>query len=185
MKNEVLIAGFGGQGILLMGRLLAEAAMKDGYHATWFPSYGPEMRGGTANCTIIFSDEEIGSPIAASYDLVIAMNQPSLERFGPKVRPGGHLLVNSSMVPIKCDRRDIQCAYVPAVTIAGQMAQERVANVVMLGSLLGVCPAPTLPAYEEAIRSIIGVKKPELVKINLDALLAGRAAVEEQLCAAV
>ncbi len=185
MKNEVLIAGFGGQGILMMGRLLAEAAMKEGYHATWFPSYGPEMRGGTANCTVIFSDEEIGSPIAASYDIVIAMNQPSLERFGPKVRPGGHLLVNRSMVPINCERRDIQCAYVPAVTIAGQMAQERVANVVMLGSLLSICPAPTLAAYEEAIRSIIGVKKPEFVKINLDALMAGKAAVEEQMCAAV
>ncbi len=179
MKKDVLIAGFGGQGILLMGRLLAEAAMNDGYHATWFPSYGPEMRGGTANCITIFSDEEIGSPIAAQYDIVIAMNQPSLERFGPMVRPGGHLLVNSSMVPIQCERRDISCAYVPAVTIAGQMAQERVANVVMLGSLLAVCPAPCAEAYEAAVESIIGVKKPELVEINLAALQAGKEAVEQ------
>jgi 2-oxoglutarate ferredoxin oxidoreductase subunit gamma len=176
MKKEVIIAGFGGQGILLMGRLLAEAAMNDGYHATWFPSYGPEMRGGTANCMTIFSDEEIGSPIAAQYDVVIAMNQPSLERFEPRVRAGGVLLVNSSMVPIKSDRRDVSAVYIPAVSIAGQLAQEKVANVVMLGALLAVCPTPQVSAYEQAIGSLIGLKKPDLVKINLAALHAGRQA---------
>lgn len=174
MKTDVIIAGFGGQGILLMGRLLAEAAMRDGYHATWFPSYGPEMRGGTANCTTIFSDEEIGSPVASRYDIVIAMNQPSLERFGPRVRPGGQLLINSSMVPIRWEHDDVQVSYVPALDLARRTGQERVANVVMLGSLLAVSPIPRHEAYERAIEFLIGAKKPDLIQINLAALDAGR-----------
>ena len=184
MKEECLIAGFGGQGILLMGRLLAEAAMTDGYHATWFPSYGPEMRGGTANCTTIFSDEEIGSPVAAQFDVLIAMNQPSLERFAPRIRPGGILLVNSSMVPVRCDRRDIRIVYIPAAQIAAKTGQERVANVVMLGGLLGTCAAPSDAAYESAIRSLIGGKKPELVTLNVEALHAGRDWARRELVAA-
>ena len=181
MKKEILIAGFGGQGILLMGRLLAEASMNDGYHATWFPSYGPEMRGGTANCTTIFSDEEIGSPIAATYDVAIAMNQPSLERFGPLVRPGGVLLVNSSMIPVKSDRRDIQLVDVPTLEIAGRIGQERVANVVMLGAFLAVYSMPTEAACHRAVESLIGKKKPQLVQTNILALQAGREAAEAQL----
>jgi 2-oxoglutarate ferredoxin oxidoreductase subunit gamma len=173
MKEEVLIAGFGGQGILLMGQLLAEAAMEEGRHATWFPSYGPEMRGGTANCTTIYSDEEIGSPIAAAYDVVIAMNQPSLERFAPQVRPGGALLVNETMVPVRCERKDIETVYVPAGRIAGELGNERVANVVMLGALLGARGRPSVEAVEQAIRSVIGKRHAKLVDVNCAALRAG------------
>ena len=180
MKQETLIAGFGGQGILLMGRLLAEAAMNEGYHATWFPSYGPEMRGGTANCTVVFSDEEIGSPIAGHYDVVIAMNQPSLERFGPLVRAGGLLLINASMIPVAVDRADIDVLRIPALEIAGQTGNERVSNVVMLGALLAARPAPTSDAYESAITSVMGEKKPELITANINALHAGGKAAERQ-----
>lgn len=176
MKQDVLIAGFGGQGVLLMGQLLAEGAMHTGYFATWFPSYGPEMRGGTANCTTIFSDEEIGAPISATYDAVIAMNQPSLERFAPKVRAGGWLLVNESMVPIRCDRADIGTLYLPAADIARSLEAERVANVVMLGALLGVRPTLPIESLDEAVRSVIGKKRPEMIDLNMKALRAGREA---------
>ncbi|TWT44110.1 Pyruvate synthase subunit PorC [Phycisphaerae bacterium RAS1] len=177
MKEEILIAGFGGQGILLMGRILAEAAMYDGYHATWFPSYGPEMRGGTANCITILSDDEIGSPIVNTYDIAVVMNQPSLERFGPKVRPGGLVLVNSSMVPVRFNRTDVEVAYVPAAAIAKAAGIERGQNIVMLGALLGArCPL-TMERVENAIRENIGRKHPEAVDRNLAALHAGREAV--------
>lgn len=183
MTQEVLIAGFGGQGILLMGRILAEAAMNDGYHATWFPSYGPEMRGGTANCITILSDEEIGSPIVNRYDVAVVMNQPSLERFGPKVRPGGLILVNESMVPIRYERQEVQVLYVPAAMIAKVAGIERAQNIVMLGALLGArCPL-AVECVENAIRENISRKHPEAVEKNLAALRAGRDTVAQPAAA--
>ncbi|MCK6457080.1 MAG: 2-oxoacid:acceptor oxidoreductase family protein [Phycisphaerae bacterium] len=181
MKEEVLIAGFGGQGILLMGQLLAEAAMQEELYATWFPSYGPEMRGGTANCTVVFSSEEIGSPIAAQYSVVIAMNQPSLERFAPRVRSGGVLLVNASMVPVPYEREGITVLYIPAAEIAHDLGQPKVGNVVMLGSLLGARPALPIGAVEAAIRTVIGRKHADAIDVNLSALCAGRDAALERL----
>lgn len=181
MKEEVLIAGFGGQGILLMGQLLAEAAMQEELYATWFPSYGPEMRGGTANCTVVFSSEEIGSPIAAQYSVVIAMNQPSLERFAPRVRSGGVLLVNASMVPVPYEREGITVLYIPAAEIAHDLGQPKVGNVVMLGSLLGARPALPIGAVEAAIRTVIGRKHADAIDVNLSALWAGRDAALERL----
>jgi 2-oxoglutarate ferredoxin oxidoreductase subunit gamma len=185
MRRDVLIAGFGGQGILLMGQLIAEAAMDDGFYVTWFPSYGPEMRGGTANCTTVYSDEEIGSPIAADYDAVIAMNQPSVERFGPLIRQGGKLLVNESMVPIHYERAGIEVVSVPTAEIARAAGAERVGNVVMLGALLGLLPDLRIESIDAAVRRMIGRKRPELIDTNLAALRAGRATVcEQQLTAA-
>ncbi|MFO0974219.1 MAG: 2-oxoacid:acceptor oxidoreductase family protein [Phycisphaerae bacterium] len=174
MKESIVVAGFGGQGILLVGQILAEAAMIDGLHTTWFPSYGPEMRGGTANCTTIISDEEIGSPISARYDAAIVMNQPSLERFGPAIEPGGALLVNASMVPVRSERTDLRAAYVAAADIARQVGNERVANVIMLGALLGLRPVISLAAADAAIQSVIGKKHPQLVELNQRAMRAGR-----------
>lgn len=176
MKRVVLIAGFGGQGILLIGQILADAAMRDGFHTTWFPSYGPEMRGGTANCTTVYSDDEIGSPIESTYDVVIAMNQPSLERFGPKVRPGGALLVNASMVPVRLGRHDILEKYIPARDLARNAGNERSANVVMLGALRALGGTVSKEALAAAISAIIGKKHSELVAVNLAALDAGCAA---------
>lgn len=180
MKQEVLIAGFGGQGILLMGQLMAEAAMRQNYYATWFPSYGPEMRGGTANCITIFSDEEIGSPISARYDTVIVMNQPSLERFAKAARPGGRLLANSSMIPIRCDRDDIHAVYIAANDMAREIGNERFANVVMLGAFLADRPELRLEIVERTIESVIGARKPDLVSLNLQALRAGLDAARQE-----
>ncbi len=179
MKHEVLIAGFGGQGILLMGRMLAEAAMDQGLFATWFPSYGPEMRGGTANCTTMFSDEEIGSPVSSSYSAVLVMNQPSLERFSRSARRGGLLLVNESLVPVRCARADIVAHYIPAGLIARSAGAERSANVVMLGAFLGATDALPLPRVEAAIARLIGGKRPELLEANFAALRGGY----EHVCA--
>ncbi|MBK8270929.1 MAG: 2-oxoacid:acceptor oxidoreductase family protein [Planctomycetes bacterium] len=176
MKRDVLIAGFGGQGVLLMGQLLAEAAMDEGFHVTWFPSYGPEMRGGTANCTTVYSDEEIGSPISSKYDFVIAMNQPSMERFAPRVRTGGFLLVNASMVPVRCSDQSISAIYVPTAEIAREVGNERVGNVVMLGALLGLDAGLGLESLAGAIERVIGKKRPDAIEANLAALHAGRAA---------
>ena len=179
MRHDVLIAGFGGQGVLLMGQLIAEAAMDEGLHVTWFPSYGPEMRGGTANCTTVYSDEEIGSPIAAQYDYVIAMNQPSMERFSPHVRPGGTLLVNESMVPVRYEHDEIRVIYVPLAEIANQVGNERVGNVAMLGAFLALEPSLGSDAFEKAIRQVIGIKRADTLDANLAALRAGRRAVIE------
>lgn len=180
MKQEVLIAGFGGQGILLMGQLMAEAAMRQNYYATWFPSYGPEMRGGTANCVTIFSDEEIGSPISSMYDTVIVMNQPSLERFAKRVRPGGHLLVNSSIIPIRCERTDISVLYIAANDIARDAGSERFANVVMLGAFLAGRPELRTEIVEKTIEAVIGAKKPDVVRGNVSALRAGIGAAQRE-----
>ncbi len=183
MKEEVLIAGFGGQGILTMGQLMANAAMYDGLYATWFPSYGPEMRGGTANCTTVFSDEEIGSPIAAIYDTVIVMNQPSLERFGPKVRKGGLLIIDESMVPIRCHRTDVTAIYVPASPLARDAGIERAANVVLLGAFLGIKGKPSVQSVENVIRDLVGAKRPHLIEPNLKALQVGIRIAQERTSA--
>lgn len=177
MLEEVLIAGFGGQGILLMGKLLAEAAMQEGLSATWLPSYGPEMRGGTANCIVAFSDDEIGSPVAAAYDAVIVMNEPSLVKFESQVRPGGTLLVNRSMVPIATSRKDVIAHYVPAADIAEQAGEGRCANVVMIGALHGLRPRMSEAAFEKALRYAFSPKGESVVAANLRAFRAGREAI--------
>lgn len=178
MIEETLIAGFGGQGVLLSGKLLAHAALAAGFETTWFPSYGPEMRGGTANCTVIFGDEEIGSPIASAYDTIIVMNQPSLERFECKVRSSGRLLVNASMVPTEATRTDIDVYRLGAVEIAEELGDARAANVVMLGAyaaLIGNLPFDDL---ERVIAETFASKGSDVVQRNLAALRAGSAAMQ-------
>lgn len=185
MQLQTLIAGFGGQGILLMGQLLAEAAMDAGYHATWFPSYGPEMRGGTANCATIVADEEIGAPISQHYDAVIVLNEPSQERFAALVRPGGLLLGNEDMIPTRCGRTDIDICMIPASRIAREAGNERAANVAMLGALLALRPAVPVEALERAIRKRIGAKRPEALESNFRALRLGAEHVQTALAPAV
>jgi 2-oxoglutarate ferredoxin oxidoreductase subunit gamma len=135
--HEILMAGFGGQGMLLSGKLLAYAAMTQGREVSWLPSYGPEMRGGTANVTVCLSDKPVGSPYISNPRILLVMNQPSLERFVPKVRPGGLIIVNSSLVPIKADRDDCTVIYVAANDLARTAGTVRAANLVMLGTLVG------------------------------------------------
>ena len=174
MLEEMTIAGFGGQGVLVMGQLIAQAAMEQGLNASWLPSYGPEMRGGTANCTVCFSDDEIGAPIAAAYDAIVVMNQPSLVKFEPKVRAGGTLIVNSSIVPIKASRTDIEVYYVEANDIAEREAGSgRSANVVALGALHAVRPRLRTEALEAALRYAFGRKGEAVVEGNIKALHAG------------
>jgi 2-oxoglutarate ferredoxin oxidoreductase subunit gamma len=135
--TEVLMAGFGGQGMLLSGKLLAYAAMQIGKEVSWLPSYGPEMRGGTANVTVCISDEPIGSPYIEEPTALLVMNQPSMEKFASRVKPGGVIIVNASLVSVKADRGDCQVLYVPAAEMAQKAGTIRASNMVMLGAYVG------------------------------------------------
>jgi 2-oxoglutarate ferredoxin oxidoreductase subunit gamma len=182
MLEEVLLAGFGGQGVLMLGQLLAQAAMEQGLCATWLPSYGPEMRGGTANCITCFGDDEIGAPLAATYDVVVAMNQPSLEKFESKVKAGGTLLVNSSIIAIKSSRKDIDVHYVDANGISERVTgSARSANVVVLGAMHAVRPRLKTDSLIAALEYAFGRKGREVVQSNVEALRAGMSAVEESV----
>lgn len=173
MTEEVVFAGFGGQGILLAGKMLAQAALASGYETTWFPSYGPEMRGGTANCTIIIADEEIGSPVASAYDTAIVMNQPSLEKFEALIRPGGRLVINASMVPTDPQRTDLDVRRIDALDIAKDLGNQKAANVVMLGAYIGCLGLPPIDALERILAETFAAKGDTVVQLNFAALKAG------------
>lgn len=173
IQEEIIISGFGGQGALFAGQLLAYAAMDQDLHVTWIPSYGPEMRGGKARCTVVISDEEIGSPLVRRPSAAIVLNIPSMEAFEPAVKPGGVLVVNSSLIPQKSERDDIRVIYVPASDIASDMGNIRLANVVCLGALvqaLGVLP---LEAIEKALDEHLPERHRELLELNKEALRRG------------
>ncbi|MGE4354415.1 MAG: 2-oxoacid:acceptor oxidoreductase family protein [Oscillospiraceae bacterium] len=178
MLEQNLFAGFGGQGMLLIGQFLAQAGMMEGKYVSWLPSYGPEMRGGTANCSVCVSDKEIASPVITKASCVIAMNRPSLDKFESFVRPGGDLIINSSLINVKAKRDDINVYYVPANEIAEQLGNMKVANVIILGALLELTKSVSLDTVLEAISLKLGKKKANLVEINKKALLAGAEAVK-------
>ncbi len=173
MQTEILIAGFGGQGVLFAGQVLAYSAMDAGKEVTWIPSYGPEMRGGTANCTVIISDEEIGSPLVRNPSAVIAMNLPSLDKYEPLVKEGGVLVVNASLVNREATRRDIKSVAIAANDLAEQLGDRRLVNMVLLGGLLGNMPVLSLEQIEEAIRSRTPARHQKLVPLNIQALRQG------------
>jgi 2-oxoglutarate ferredoxin oxidoreductase subunit gamma len=175
MQQEVIFAGFGGQGVLFAGQLLAYAAMDEGKEVTWIPSYGPEMRGGTANCTVVVSDEEIGSPFVKNPTAVIAMNLPSLDKYEPLVKPGGYLVVNTSMVNRKVEREDINIISVPANEIAEAIGSKRAVNMVLLGALLGNLNILPMKAMEEALESHMPARHMKFLPSNLEALQKGAA----------
>jgi len=168
---RIKIAGFGGQGVLLLGEALAESGMKAGYQVTWLPSYGPEMRGGTANCQVIINDDRIGSPLVSTPDVLIAMNRPSLERFEPEVREGGLIIYNSSLIDIEPRREDVEVIAIPATEIADKLGNTRVANMVILGSYV----AKTGILTKEAITSAfpVFIKRSDLIPLNEEALQKG------------
>lgn len=174
-EHRIIIAGFGGQGVLMLGKLLAYAGMKEGKNVTWLPSYGPEMRGGTANCNVIISDDLIGAPIVTEATCVIVMNLPSLDRFEPFAQPGGWLLVNSSLIPRAPTRTDVQVLTIPVNDLAQQQGSPRVANVVMLGAYLALAQAVEKASIVAAIEDVLGTGKRHLLGINLNALEAGMA----------
>jgi 2-oxoglutarate ferredoxin oxidoreductase subunit gamma len=175
MQTEIMIAGFGGQGVLFSGALLAYTAMDFGLQVTWIPSYGPEMRGGTANCTVIISDEEIGAPMVAHPSAGIAMNRPSLDKLEGLVKPGGLLVVNASMVDRAVTRTDLHAVVLPASEMAEKIGDKRLTNMVMLGALLGNLDVLPLAALEQAISSHTPARHLRFVPLNLQAVREGAA----------
>lgn len=173
MYESVIMSGFGGQGILLMGQLLCYAGMQEGLHVTWMPSYGPEMRGGTANCTVILSTERIGSPVTRYPSSVIALNKPSLDRFEPTVNPGGLLIVNSSLVDKDNFRSDLQVVRVPANKIAEEIGNIQVTNMAALGAYIMAKKIVSLKAAIAALPRMIPAHRQELLPINEKALRQG------------
>ncbi len=172
MQNDVIMAGFGGQGILLIGKMLAYAGMHEGKEVSWLPSYGPEMRGGTCNCTVVISDRPVGSPVIRSPRAVLAMNLPSLDKFEHDVRPGGLLLVNSSLINRDPSRSDVTVVRVPANEIANSLGNPRAANMVALGAYLGATGAVSVAEVEAVVRETFSAK-PQLIDSNLLALRRG------------
>jgi 2-oxoglutarate ferredoxin oxidoreductase subunit gamma len=173
MQAEIIISGFGGQGTLYAGQVLAYAAMDAGKHVTWIPSYGPEMRGGTANCTVVISDDEIGAPTALHPTAVIAMNLPSLDKYEPMVKPGGYLIVNEDMVNREGVRDDIHVLMVPASKIAQEIGNERAANMVLLGTLEGNMHLLKEGALERALEDHTAARLKKFITMNIEALHRG------------
>ena len=173
MTHEMICAGFGGQGVLLMGQLVAYAGMNEDKNVSWLPSYGPEMRGGTANCSVVVSDEEIGAPVVTQADGVVVMNLPSLEKYEKNVKPGGKLFINSSLIEKKATREDIEVYYVPASETANEMGNGRVANIVMLGAYLEATKVVDPDTVISCLAASFGEKKAHLIPLNRQAIEKG------------
>jgi 2-oxoglutarate ferredoxin oxidoreductase subunit gamma len=174
MERSVVFAGFGGQGLLFAGQVLARAAVKDGLECFWIPSYGPEMRGGTAYCTVIVADGEIGSPVVDRFDAAVAMNLPSLRKFGPRVAPGGLVIVNTSLVTSAGSARtDIDELRLPCTELATQGGDDKLVSVVALGALVGRLGWVTPESVRAALREISAKKRPEIIEADLGVFAAG------------
>ncbi len=177
MQHDVVFSGFGGQGVLFCGQLLAYAAMDSGLHVTWFPSYGPEMRGGTANCTLVVSDEEIGSPLVRHPSCAMAFNNPSAEKYEALTAPGGLLIYNASLVSHAVARPDIRAVPIHASEAAAELGNPRLLNMVMLGALLQLTGVLPVEAVERALDAHMSARRPELLALNKQALRRGVADV--------
>jgi len=173
MQNETIIAGFGGQGVLFIGKVISYAALENDMEVTWFPSYGPEMRGGTANCTVVISDEEIGSPQVLNPRAAIVMNQPSLDKYEDLIVPGGYLAVNTSLVNRPVKRKDIITIEIPATELAEEIGDKRYANMVMLGGLVAASDFLDMKSIEKGMKKSLSGKKETLFEINQTALHKG------------
>ena len=172
--TQILIAGFGGQGILFAGKFLAYKGLLEDLQVSWLPSYGPEMRGGTANCNVILSEEPVGSPIVTSPDVLIAMNLPSLQKYVDAVVPGGQIYVDSTLSAEKVERTDVEVYYIPATAMANEAGVPTLANMVMMGHVLQHNPQLTFEGTEVTVQKLVPPKKAELVGLNMKALEAGR-----------
>lgn len=182
MHTEIILAGFGGQGVLLIGKLLAYAGMQAGREVTWMPAYGPEMRGGTCNCTVVLSDRPIGSPISKSPHGLIALNLPSLDKFEETVRPGGVIVVNTSLINRLPRRSDVTVVAVPANEMAIECGSAKAANMVALGAYLGASGAAPLEQIQAIITESFAAK-PALAAVNHQALSRGFTLGQEQAAA--
>ena len=174
-----IFAGFGGQGVLLIGQLIAYAGMYEGRNVSWLPSYGPEMRGGTANCSVVVSDDPIASPVLSMADCVIAMNTPSLAKFEANVNPGGKLFINSSIIEKKATRTDIDVYYVPCNEIADQLGNPKVLNMAMLGAFLEATNVVKVDSVLDALLYKLGEKKAKLIPLNRQAIEMGAASIRK------
>lgn len=173
MHEEIVISGFGGQGALFAGQLLTYTGTDEGWHVTYMPSYGPEMRGGTAHCTVILSQEEIGSPIVRQPSICIVMNPPSMEKYEPLVKPGGLLVVNSTLVRDRSQRDDIQVVYVPANELAAQVGNVKMANVVLMGAMLGTREILPIDSVKRTMDLHIPQARKKIIEPNKRAMQCG------------
>jgi len=173
METSIVISGFGGQGVLFAGQLLAYAGMDNDKHVTWIPSYGPEMRGGTANCTVIVSDDPVGAPLVAEPDVAIALNLPSFEKYEGLVKPGGLLVVNSSLIDAKTLRNDIDFIAIPANEIAEELGSVKMMNMAAIGALLAKRPFLTLDQIKQALDNHLPPRKAHLLEANKQVIEKG------------
>lgn len=181
MEERIIIAGFGGQGVMSMGQLLTYSGMIENKNVSWLPSYGPEMRGGTANCNVIVSDGLIGSPIVTEATTAIVMNKPSLDKFEKDVVNGGNLLINSSLIDKKASRTDVNVYYIPANDIANELGNSKIANMVMLGAYLELTKVVKTESVVEAFKKVFGESKSHLIPINKEALVKGAEAIKAKV----
>ena len=173
MTTQVLIAGFGGQGVLFAGKFLAYKGLLEDKQVSWLPSYGPEMRGGTANCSIIVSDDPVGSPIVSNPDVLIAMNLPSLDKYENEAVPGSVIIVDSTLIERKLTRTDVKAFYIPATRLAKEMNAPSLANMIMIGKMIKECPAVSIDNLENAMKKVVPPKKADLIGVNMQAVMLG------------
>ena len=173
MTTAILFAGFGGQGILFSGKLLAYKELVNGRQVAWLPSYGPEMRGGTASCSVTISDTPIGSPIIDNPDVLVAMNLPSLDRYESAVKSGGKIFVDSTLIERKVERDDVEVFYIPATRLAREMEAPTLANMIITGKLMAECPEVGDAFLEEGLHKCVSARHQDLYDLNLKAIKAG------------
>ena len=171
--TQILIAGFGGQGVLFVGKFLAYKGLVQEKNVSWLPSYGPEMRGGTANCSVIISDMPVGSPIIEKPDILVAMNLPSLQKFVDAVVPGGKIFIDSTLIDAKVERTDVDVFYIPATQIAKDAGFSTLANMVLMGKVMKECDAVSFEGNKDTLESFIPAKKANLIEVNCQALQTG------------
>ena len=174
MTREYLFAGFGGQGLLFSGKVLAYKGLIEDKNVSWLPSYGPEMRGGTANCSVIISDEPVGAPIISNPDVLVAMNLPSLDKYESKVKPGGVILVDSSLIERKVERDDVSVYYVPATKLAGENGAPTLANMILVGKLLSSLGDYEAENVKAALGKCVSARHADLFDLNMKMMEIGR-----------
>ena len=180
MKKEIIISGFGGQGVLSMGKILAYSGLMEDKEVTWMPAYGPEQRGGTANVTVIVSDDPISSPILSSYDVAIVLNQPALDKFQPKIKEGGILIYDGFGIINPPTRKDIKVYRIDAMDKAAEMKNSKVFNMIVLGGLLEVCPVISHDGVEKALYKTLPERHHGLIPLNMQALKEGAGIIQLQ-----
>lgn len=173
MTTNILLAGFGGQGILFAGKFIAYKGLTEGRELSWLPSYGPEMRGGTANCSVILSDDPVGSPIVSEPDVLIVMNLPSLDKYEKTVVPGGKIFVDSTLIERKVERSDVDVYYIPATSLAQQIGAPTLANMIMVGKFIKETGAVSHDNLDAALKKVVSARHQDLFDINLKAINTG------------